>query len=122
MSGLTSTVLLFKQLPIKSAGEVTAFLQTVATDVKDSRKGRYWEFFVEVKHSKSHAYSLSLISTKKHDYDYEDILLDRELDYESAPEAFEINSCLSSTEDFDFCKSLSEKLAELFVGESLGVA
>lgn len=64
--------------------------------------------------------SLQLVDTKKHAYDYEDKLLERDLGFDTAPVAFEIVAYCSDESDQIVCGRVASKLTEMFGGLNLG--
>jgi len=123
MSGLVSRVLLRERLPDFRYGEVEALLREVASDVRDTRKGRHWDFDAasQPDATASHTFSLTIVTTTERWYDYEDDLLERELDYDDVPEAIEIHAACSDDFDYSICLRLSKEFTDLFSGIDLGI-
>ena len=121
MSGLNATIVLRKHVSDGQLNDVNAALRDVALEFKQSRKGHNWDFTVANPDSPPRSYSLQLVSTKKHDYDYEDELIGRDLDFDTAPAAFEIVAYCGDKSDQLLCETLAETLCEMFGGINLGV-
>jgi len=121
MSGLNATIILRKHVSDEQLSNVSTILRDIASEFKHSRKGHNWDFTVTNGDSPPHSYSLQLVATEKHRYDYEDELLERDLDFDSAPVAFEIVAYCSNESDHIVCEALANKLTEMFGGINLGV-
>jgi hypothetical protein len=111
MSGITKFVLLRSAFAPADSGRVTDLLRQHADDVTETRKGRHWNFVIG-----DAVVSLSVLNTARHKYDFEDDLLENDLDFDDAPEAFLLSFPTRRECDHEKCIVLSRRLAELFGG------
>ena len=129
MSGCVARVLLRSRVPEWRLGEVAATLGKLSSDVCIARRGTHWDFAADPDpnnasrdwHAPRH-YTLDLVDTETHDYDWESTLLAHDLLFEDAPEGFVLNGPIGDSLDRDFCRALSLQLAEQFGGFDLGLA
>ena len=121
MSGVNATVLLRQRIATERLGDVNSVLRDVAQTFTLSRKGRMWEFTVAVDRAPPHSFSIELVATGQRPGDYEDDLLQRGLDFDSAPEAFEVVAYSGNDSNRSTCETLARTLADLFDGINLGV-
>ena len=115
MSGLIATVLLRSSFTPHDTGRVTRILRSVADNVTETRKGRHWSFIVE-----NAVASLSVLSTSEHACDFEDQLLERDMLFEDAPDAFLIAFGTRRECDHETCSRLAVELAKAFDGVNCG--
>ena len=111
MSGTTAFVFLRRAFTPADSGDVTDLLRRHADDVKETRKGRHWTFIVA-----NAEISLSVLNTAAHRYDFEDDLIDNDLNCDDAPEAFVLAFPTRRECDRDKCNLLSQELAKRFGG------
>lgn len=116
MSGLTASVLLRRPFTPTDTCRVTDLLRQHADDVSETRKGRHWIFVVD-----NATASLSVLNTATHPYDFEDDLIDNDLDFDDAPEAFLLAFPTRRELDYDKCVVLARDLAEMFGGVDCGI-
>ncbi len=64
---------------------------------------------------------LDVQSTEKHDYDYEELLIQHGLLFEDAPEALLITCGVRDAQVGEWCKDLAERLTLEFDGINCGV-
>lgn len=115
MSGMTGCVLLRSVFSAAQSGLATSILREVAESVTDSRKGRHWECGVD-----GSIVWVSVLSTEQHDYDYEELLLQHNLLFEDAPEAFLIACGVRDPGVRQWCLDLAARLADEFDGIDCG--
>lgn len=111
MSGTTAFVLLRSAFTPADSGGVTDLLRRYSDDVKETRKGRHWTFVVE-----NAEVSLSVLNTATHQYDFEDDLIDNDLHFDDAPDAFVLAFPARRECDREKCNLLARDLAEMFGG------
>lgn len=111
-----STVLLRQTFTPVDAGLVTDLLKRLSDDVSETRKGRHWTFTVN-----NALAELSVLNTAARPYDFEDDLIDNDLEYDDAPEAFVVAFSTRRDCDYEKCKRLASELTELFGGIDCGI-
>lgn len=117
----TIIVLLRAPLATWRLGEVEAILRPVASDVATSRKGHNWTFVV-CHSSETHesgvrqprVFTLELVGTEAQGALWGDILLEHNLLFEDAPQAFLISAPTTDPRDRAICRQMAQRLATQF--------
>ena len=112
---MTGSVLLRSAFTAADSALATSILCEVAEAVTDTRKGRHWECVAA-----GASVTISVQATEKYDFDYEDLLLQHNLLFENAPEAFLIDCGLRDPRVREWCCDLAARLADEFDGINCG--
>ena len=91
-------------------------LRKAATNVSDSRNGRYFQGVIV-----NAVVSVQILSTKEHDYEFEDELMSHGLLFEDAPDACVIEFGIRNEMTETKLKLISKRIAETFDGIDCGI-
>lgn len=116
MSGFVATVLLREAYTPSLSGEVGKLLREEATAVQESRSSRHWE----VKVGESFL-TIDIQPTNPLYGDYDDLLINLNLDYEDVPELIEISAGSRSTDVQENLQQLAQTMAERLGGINAGL-
>jgi hypothetical protein len=116
MSGLTTSVSLRRAFTPTDSGVVTELLRRHANDVKETRKGRHWTFIVDDAEA-----TASVLNTARHHHDFEDILIEHNLEPDDAPDAIIMAFPTRRECDHENCFRLVRELAEALDGIDCGI-
>lgn len=115
MHGNVAVVMFRHAFDANASGDLDHFLRSRCENVRDSRKGRYWEFKLE-----QCDITLLVDPTQKSPWEYEDYILQLDLDFNDVPEAATISASRGGPEMRERLTRFAELLAQQLDGISLG--
>jgi hypothetical protein len=115
MHGNVAVVMFRQAFDPSASGDLDRFLRSHCANVRDSRKGRYWEFELE-----QCDITLLVEPTQKSPWEYEDYILQLDLDFNDVPEAAIISASRGGPEMRERLTRFAESLARQLNGISLG--
>ena len=111
MSGISASVLLRSPFLVQDSARVTTLLREVASDLKETRKGRYWEFTINNRRG-----IFYVVDTDHPDWDFLDLLIEAGWDFDEEPAAIILSFFTRGDREWEICEELPRRLAEVLGG------
>lgn len=121
MSSVIGCVLLRAEFTPGDCGLLGETLQARSSDVWESRRGHLWNFGTIGLQRPGFGYSVEIVSTKDRDAEFEDLLLEHDVDFDAAPTAMIISSGIRNQQTVAYIEDMTRLLAETFKGIDCGI-